>query len=101
MRKKEKLDAHGVAGDEGASSCVVHGQRGVEHLVLVEQGHRVERVRSKQKPRVLQHRGLGKPSGAAGVDVQHRVVVAGGLRRGGRGVGGDLLGEDWHVRQVR
>ena len=54
---------------------MVHGEGGVEHLVLVQQGHRVEGVGCKQEPRVLQHRCLGEAGGAAGVDVQHRVVV--------------------------
>ena len=84
----KEFDAHGIAGYEGASSGVVHGEGRVEHLVLVQQGHRVEGVSCKQEARVLQHGCLREASGATGVDVQHRVVVACCLWEDCRGEGG-------------
>ena len=97
------LPHSGVALSEGdpqadVGGAVVHGQNRVEYVCRAREAHAVEAVRGEQVARVLDDGCLGEPGGAAGVDVEDGIVVAGELlceRLGGHG--GEDGGEAGHL----
>ena len=75
-------------GDPQANvgGAVVHGQNRVKYVCGAREAHAVEAVRGEQVARVLDDGCLWEPGGAAGVDVEDWVVVAGQLVCEGHGV---------------